>query len=38
MTFGASSPMVRYLDVKGFGIHFYHKNVFRDSLYSPSCE
>jgi hypothetical protein len=38
MTFGASSPRVRFLDVYGFGIHVYCKNSFRASLYSSSCE
>jgi hypothetical protein len=32
VTFGISSPMVRFLDVYGFGIHVYHKKVFRASL------
>jgi hypothetical protein len=32
MTFGASSPRVRFLDVYGFGIHVYHKKAFEASL------
>jgi hypothetical protein len=38
MTFGASYPKVRVLDVYGFGIHVYCKKAFRASLYSSSCE
>jgi hypothetical protein len=29
MTFGASSPRVRFLDVYDFGIHVYCKKSFR---------
>jgi hypothetical protein len=32
MTFGASSPRVRFLDVEGFGIHSYYKKAFKASL------
>jgi hypothetical protein len=32
MTFGVSSPRVRFLDVYGFGIHVYLKNKFKASL------
>jgi hypothetical protein len=32
MTFGASSPRVRFLDVYNFGIPIYCKNSWRASL------